>query len=800
MSSCTEAPSAADTPDVTMSLKTSAEPQRNIPQLVRTLYMGSPDDVPRIMYDLCKLSVNGAETVEQLVASGALPASVGALAPHQPPLVIQKAAALLYNLLSQEQYVEAAFALGAGAALVRILQHGPLCAKRNAAAAVYALATDADCTNRLVSLGAVHVLVGVLVTGPADALQNASAALYRMAYTPGLAWAIASAGAPTALIAVLNGAVEEAKQHAAAALFALSADVDIAASIIDGGGVEALVRILSNPTPPVAEAAGETLCYLLREPNLAARVVDRGVVPALVALLRSGSETEKRLATTAMASLAASEEGAAVVAAGGVPLLIQALLHGAAAMQEHAAAALCNLACTFGPRRNFVDAGALPALMHAMANGTDVSRENATAALRHITLETDLGVAAADAGALPHVIRALTCGVAAVEEEAAGVLYNLACESFRLGPRLIAAGALGALGALLAAPRHMDATKDLAAGAVLSLAAAPALRPTVFDSGLLPLVAAVASRRPRGRALAHIEVLCAEEHARRHFLVSAGRDFSALTYEVESLRAENAALRRAHVDAAQAVGEPSAVHDVRFDLADGTRIGASRLLLCAGSEYYRAALGERPAPDCGEESGDCTRAARAGDAAGSGGSGGGFSMREAACGVIAADPEFSADAYRALLRQLHARGFDALPESPGLLLELHRLARKLSPGPAPALEPAAGDVAPAPGGGDIVSQLAERCEAAMTAAVDVDNCIDLLLHARAVPGAERLADFAAAYVRTHLARVTATPRWRSFCAAHPAEALELMTSTAVALDEEIRQGTKRKRGRISRPW
>jgi hypothetical protein len=141
------------------------------------------------------------------------------------------------------------------------------------------------------------------------------------------------------------------------------------------------------------------------------------------------------------------------------------------------------------------------------------------------------------------------------------------------------------------------------------------------------------------------------------------------------------------------VGEKTADLDVTFGFARGGAVGASRLLRAPASHYYRCLF--------------------ASSAAG-------------ANNVVLPDKDLPRAAHEAPLRQLHASSELPLQKEPTLLRDLLALcAKKRAP-------PAGGDEK------DAVAHMAERCEDAMIASLDVSNRLDVLLRFKQGGGFARL--------------------------------------------------------------
>jgi len=227
----------------------------------------------------------------------------------------------------------------------------------------------------------------------------------------------------------------------------------------------------------------------------------------------------------------------------------------------------------------------------------------------------------------------------------------------------------------------------------------------------------------------------------------------------EERAAESAAIADARGrrlrDLAELVGAPTDAHDVTFRCADGTELGASRLLLSYASAYYRALFSRETA--------------------------------ESRSGVVIADADFSSATHAALLRQLHSFGEAELPADAGAVLELLKLVAKLHP----PVRDADGDEEGTADGGhfEALTLVLSRCEDALTAALDGDNCLDVLLHVKADASSARVAAAAEALIRAHANEMPAHPCWARFCEELPADAARLVDGTARSLPEAEHRGS-----------
>mmetsp|Transcript_18685 Transcript_18685/g.43568 ORF Transcript_18685/g.43568 Transcript_18685/m.43568 type:complete len:864 (+) Transcript_18685:4588-7179(+) len=344
---------------------------------------------------------------------------------------------------------------------------------------------------------------------------------------------------------------------------------------------------------------------------------------------------------------------------------------------------------------------------------------------------------------------------------------------------------------------------ELAALTLGRLAAEPAAHAELRDSDTLPQLAALASSSTRSAkgAKRALSTICAGDASGADAVVNA------LTEHVLLFRAELAGYESVDKLEAQAMRKrakkqsslfalfaksvsspPSERHDVIFQCCDGVRIGGTSMLLSASSHQLRFLFETNS------------------EARGVAGASNIFCVLESSDAggklQVSVDSKFSSGATLELLRQLHAMGELALPEDNGtILLELLGLCAELRPESSDLagdreVVPSLGTVGAGLGEEgddeeedpeDLLATLLKRVEAALCAALGVDNCLEVLLGVKNPRRFRNLVEQAEWVVRANLQAVTVLPRWTEMEETRPREVMAIFKTVALSKFDALAQ-------------
>jgi len=762
----------------------------------------------------------------------------------------RNAAAALYNLAPTAELAARTVDVSMLDALVEVLTDGPEDASQNAAAALYRFAHTAELASSILDAGAAPALVRILHRGSDSLRQHAAAALYALACDGPLAQRVIGTGAPCALFEVMQTSATAATCEAACeALCALVRTPEHAAHVVDTGVVPGLIRMLVSTCTRSQRLAACTISVLAAADEGGA-IVSAGAVPLVVRVLLSGDPGAQEYAASALSNLASSfGPRSNFVEAGALPALVAAMRSARIATRRSAVVALHHLTLDTPIGVFAAGAGALPPLIAALTCGDRSTEEAAAGVAYNLACESlVLGNQIIDAGMLEPLVQMLAADQHsdAALDLAAGAILSLAGEPtlrarvlahstslfiVRIGARRPRGRALTLMDTLMA---DSHARRQLLSAFGREYEAANSELRTLRDrnaqleethrrlanavtvdgeaegadddaSGVAASVNDVTLSFRDGRTLGASKLLLATNS--HYFRAQLCGPISTVGAASATNVGARARLAPAHGTKSTVPPPAIALHDSSICVGDDG--GASPVCVTGGADGDESSTeldGTAEAVEADAEAEPSPAALAQPEASGSPPLQQ-RCLREAGARVVHPDETFSFEAYHALLRQLHSSGFEALPESPALVVELHALARKMSPTPGVPLAPCSPSGSKSNGtcqGGlgtcqthapptdlpDTLARVATACEQRMIDGLDVDNCLDLLLHARACDGAHRLVRSAGEFVRGHLRAVTVLPRWQTFCAQNPTLALEIMTGAAVALDEKLREGTK----------
>ena len=232
-------------------------------------------------------------------------------------------------------------------------------------------------------------------------------------------------------------------------------------AIVESGGVPPLLALLRSGSQAQEHAAHAiwTLCAATENQRM---IVESGVITDLVSISKSGSARAQEFAAAVMSELAngaiverervaaegeevdQKDDRLAAIAAGIVPL-VSLVSAGNAMCKEHAAKALWHLSCERANRDAIARAGGIPPLVQLLDDGTTKAHEHAVIALNSIAAEAPEH----QTQIAKKLVTLLAYQNEGARSRAAAVLANLARENSGASVRIVNAGAISPLVALL---------------------------------------------------------------------------------------------------------------------------------------------------------------------------------------------------------------------------------------------------------------------------------------------------------------------------------------------------------------
>ena len=475
--------------------------------MVSLLYENAPVLQEAAAGALRDLGANASsDLMETIATSGAIPALVSLLGPHNSADVQIVVAAALANLALHAQSKVKIAAAGTVSALITML--GPQnsqAAKDNAASAMANLLFDADNIIKIEAAGAIPVLVALL--GPQNMTEikaNAAWSLASLAFIDDNRVEIAAAGAIPVLVGLLGPQNNHEIQHMSLVAIAnLAINKTNRVKITAAGAIPLLVALLGPENKlEIQELAVMAFMNLAFNHDDRIKIAAAGAIPFVVALLDKKEFKSKNRdcipqqhAASLLASLAHenAESQAEIAAAGAIPLLVALLdLQNKFEIRARAASALECLACNADNSIMIANAGAIPILVTMLDPENKVQVQvHAAKALDRLACNDDNKINIVGAGAIPALVTMMDPqNKNKIQGTAAGVLGQLIVDND--DNKIAAANAVPVLVALLDPQHKIDIrTRVCSLRALSNLATNKTNNANIAAAGAIPFLVAM---------------------------------------------------------------------------------------------------------------------------------------------------------------------------------------------------------------------------------------------------------------------------------------------------------------------